>query len=300
MLSSRLRAVLQLRALRYNFNIAHKRFSQEFNQTRRRSGRVNDRVKLFVCTRVSIYLGLSRERGKFKRKTLLEAAAARTPAIGFTTSSGGSSSSVCCIMARLATTASITLLALSTLLPQHAAAMQVHYCPDGRSMETGLCYARCPLGSYGIGCSCWRDGKGTWRGCGVRPRTCVARSFRRPLLPPVGADRGAFTLLLSADPQLFRNYAKYDDREGAEIINRRLVQSINAVRDLGSWPRDAGGGAVQEPRSMVVLGDLTEYYMERQQDAFRHFYDPSYPGSKAEDRVRFQTWLMLGVRGKRR
>ncbi|KIZ04354.1 hypothetical protein MNEG_3609 [Monoraphidium neglectum] len=119
-------------------------------------------------------------------------------------------------------------------------------------METGLCYARCPLGSVGVGCSCWRDGRSTWRGCGVRPRTCRARSFRPPALPPVpAAERGRpFTLLLSADPQLWRNYTKYDDRAGAERINRRLVRSINAVRDLKAWPADAGGGEVEEPRSM--------------------------------------------------
>jgi len=174
-------------------------------------------------------------------------------------------------------------------------AVAVQYCPDGRSMETGLCYTRCPLGSTGAGCSCWSEGRSSWRGCGVRPRTCEASSFRRAALPAPGPARGPFTLLMSADPQLFRNYTRYDDRRGAETINRNLVRSINRVRDLQAWPADAGGGAVEEPRSMVVLGDLTEFYMERQQDGFRHFYDPSYPGSSVEDRVRFPTWLMLGV-----
>jgi hypothetical protein len=196
---------------------------------------------------------------------------------------------------------SLIALALSAaVLPEAAASpgsVAVQYCPNGGSMETGLCYARCPLGSVGVGCSCWRDGRSTWRGCGVRPRTCRARSFRPPALPPVpAAERGRpFTLLLSADPQLWRNYTKYDDRAGAERINRRLVRSINAVRDLKAWPADAGGGEVEEPRSMVVLGDLTEFYMERQADGFRHFYDPSYPRAAPDDRVRFPTWLMLGV-----
>jgi hypothetical protein len=192
------------------------------------------------------------------------------------------------------------MLALALLLvvgagARGAAAMSVQYCPEGRSMETGLCYPRCPIGSVGLGCSCWAYGRATWRGCGVAPSACEARSFRAPRLPPAAADRGPFTLLLSADPQLFRNYTRYEDRRGAEAINRNLVRAINRVRDLGDWPGDVGGGPVQEPRSMVVLGDLTEFYMERQQDAFRHFYDPSYPGGSAADRVRFPTWLMLGV-----
>lgn len=169
-------------------------------------------------------------------------------------------------------------------------------------METGLCYPRCPLGSSGVGCSCWAAGKPTWRGCGVRPRTCTAASFRRPALPPLagpGAEpQGAFTLALSTDPQLWRNYTRYNDRAASERLNRALVASINAVRGLGEWPREAGGGAVQEPRALAVLGDLTEYYTEGQLDGFRHFYDPAFPNSNASDRVRFPTWLMLGVRGR--
>ncbi|KAI8474863.1 MAG: Metallo-dependent phosphatase-like protein [Monoraphidium minutum] len=200
--------------------------------------------------------------------------------------------------------AALALLAglAASAAPRAAAApgsVPVQYCPDGRSLETGLCYKRCPLGSVGAGCSCWRDGRSAWRGCGVRPRTCAARSFRPAALPPVPAgERGApFTLVLSSDPQLFRNYTRYDDRGGAEAINRRLVTAINNVTGLGAWPPDAGGGPVGEPRSLVVLGDLTEFYMERQLDGFRHFYDPSFPraeGDGGADRVRFPTWLMLG------
>lgn len=174
--------------------------------------------------------------------------------------------------------------------------MRVEYCPDGRSLETGLCYRRCPLGAAGAGCTCWAAGRPSWRGCGVRPRTCEARSFRRHPLPAPAPDAAPFSLVMSADPQLYRNYTRYNDRRGAEAINRRLVRSINAVRDLGSWPADTGGGPVGEPRALAVLGDLTEFYTEAQQDGFRHFYDPSYPGPRAAgDRVRFKTWLMLGV-----
>jgi hypothetical protein len=204
--------------------------------------------------------------------------------------------------ARLALAALV--LAAAAAAPRAASAMAVQYCPDGRSMETGLCYPRCPLGSVGLGCTCWARGATTWRGCGVAPRTCEARSFRAPLAPAPAAaaasasapGRGAFSLVLSADPQLFRNYTRYDDRRGAEAINRNLVRAVNSVTGLREWPGDVGGGPVGEPRAAVVLGDLTEFYMERQQDAFRHFYDPSYPRSGPDERVRFPTWLMLGVR----
>jgi hypothetical protein len=101
------------------------------------------------------------------------------------------------------------------------------------------------------------------------------------------------TLVLSTDPQLFRNGSSPDARALAVDNNRLLARSINRVRDLGAWPRAAGGGAVAEPRALVVLGDLTEAYREREADAFRHYYDPSFPGNEGE-RVRFPTWVMLG------
>jgi hypothetical protein len=101
------------------------------------------------------------------------------------------------------------------------------------------------------------------------------------------------TLVLSTDPQLFRNGSSPDARASAVNNNRLLAQSINRVRELGQWPQAAGGGGVAEPRALVVLGDLTEAYREREADAFRHYYDPSFPGNAGE-RVRFPTWLMLG------
>jgi hypothetical protein len=153
---------------------------------------------------------------------------------------------------------------------------------------------------------------------------CEATSFRKNPLPPiidvVGAGAAeeeesgdgfggsgsttlatsssnnggaSVTLVLSADPQLFRNGSSPLARATAVENNRLLARSINRVRDLGDWPQAAGGGAVAEPRALVVLGDLTELYREREADAFRHYYDPSFPGNAGE-RVRFPTWLMLG------
>lgn len=80
---------------------------------------------------------------------------------------------------------------------------------------------------------------------------------------------------------MFRNGTQYDNKPTAKQLNRNLIQSINAVRDLGEWPAAAGGGEVAEPESLAVLGDLTEFYVEEQADAFRHFYDPSFPGGLA-------------------
>jgi hypothetical protein len=57
--------------------------------------------------------------------------------------------------------------------------------------------------------------------------------------------------------------------------NRALVSSLNRVGELGRWPWEAGGGPVLEPRALVVLGDMTEFYREDEVDAFRHLYDPS-------------------------
>lgn len=96
--------------------------------------------------------------------------------------------------------------------------------------------------------------------------------------------------------------------------NKRLVRSINRVTELGSWPWEAGGGPVLDPRALVVLGDMTEFYREDEVDAFRAFYDPSVepPPSDAANssisrqqdardsttptQVELPTWLMFGNR----
>lgn len=57
--------------------------------------------------------------------------------------------------------------------------------------------------------------------------------------------------------------------------NKALVRSLARVGELGSWPWEAGGGPVLDPRALVVLGDMTEFYREDEVDAFRSLYDPS-------------------------
>jgi len=113
-----------------------------------------------------------------------------------------------------------------------------------------------------------------------------------------------FSMVLSADPQLFRVVTDYDDRARAIPYNAKLVESINRAAELGQWPLQAGGGAVQQPEALVVLGDLTEFYTQGQVDAFRHFYDPSFPRvglhelshnrSNTASSVQLPTWLLLG------
>lgn len=94
--------------------------------------------------------------------------------------------------------------------------------------------------------------------------------------------------------------------------NKHLVRSINRVKELGSWPWAAGGGPVLDPRALVVLGDMTEFYREDEVDAFRALYDPSIepppadvPSNtstgKVQDsrdtataQVQLPTWLMFG------
>jgi hypothetical protein len=96
--------------------------------------------------------------------------------------------------------------------------------------------------------------------------------------------------------------------------NKRLVRSINRVTELKSWPYEAGGGPVQDPRALVVLGDMTDFYREDEVDAFRSFYDPSVDpatsdaanssvsmSQDAQDavtsaQVELPTWLMFGNR----
>ncbi|KAF8071155.1 RH17 [Scenedesmus sp. PABB004] len=151
------------------------------------------------------------------------------------------------------------------------------YCPDGGQLEAGLCYARCRPGWRGLGCSCFRGARSYSRGCGSRPRMCHARSYRRAALPPAPGGGDAFSLVLSADPQLYRVVNDFKDVPLAGRYNADLVRSINRAADLAAWPWQAGGGAVTPPRALVVLGDLTEYYREDEVDAFRALYDPAFP-----------------------
>jgi hypothetical protein len=94
--------------------------------------------------------------------------------------------------------------------------------------------------------------------------------------------------------------------------NKHLVRSINRVKELERWPWQAGGGRVMDPRSLVVLGDMTEFYREDELDAFRALYDPSIgpaaadaptnsSSGKVQDsrdteaaQVQLPTWLMFG------
>jgi hypothetical protein len=112
-------------------------------------------------------------------------------------------------------------------------------------------------------------------------QVCQAMSFRQQQLPPV-SSRDPFSLVLSADPQLFRVVSRWKDVPRALQYNRELVDSINRVGELQQWPWKAGGGPVIDPRALVVLGDMTEHYREDELDAFRHLYDPSFPRGNAE------------------
>jgi hypothetical protein len=99
---------------------------------------------------------------------------------------------------------------------------------------------------------------------------------------------------MSTDPQLFRNGNDADDEPAAVRNNRGLVAAINRAEELATWPGAAGGGAVQKPESLVILGDMTEFFQRGEADTFRHFYDPSYPRKNAQEVVKLPTWLMLG------
>eukprot|EP00775_Hariotina_reticulata_P012965 gene12965-13094_t len=103
---------------------------------------------------------------------------------------------------------------------------------------------------------------------------------------------------MSADPQLFRVVSDFKNVSAAMNYNMRLVQSINTVTQLQQWPWEAGGGVVQQPRSLVLLGDMTEFYQEDEVDAFRHLYDPSMPADEsvvpADAKVQLPTWMMFG------
>jgi hypothetical protein len=73
-----------------------------------------------------------------------------------------------------------------------------------------------------------------------------------------------------------------------------LVKAVNNVAQLGTWPAAVGGGNVSEPESLVILGDLTELWKIDEEDAFRHFWDVSYPRAGGEPVNKYPTWLMLG------
>lgn len=176
-----------------------------------------------------------------------------------------------------------------------AHAIPVRYCSSyGHSLEGPLCYQRCRLGYSPMACHCVSHNGTYFRGCGVKPSTCDARSFSQPQLPAV-VDRGAFTLVLTADPQPYR-IGEVNGRSPQTAIhnNAMMVKMVNRVTQLQAWPLMVGGGSIQAPRSVVVLGDLTEYFGIDEEDTFRHFYDPSYPRAAGQEYVQYPTWLMFG------
>lgn len=74
---------------------------------------------------------------------------------------------------------------------------------------------------------------------------------------------------------VFTHTHTYTQPYKALPYNKHLVRSINRVKELGHWPYEAGGGQVLDPRALVVLGDMTEFYREDELDTFRSLYDPS-------------------------
>lgn len=84
-------------------------------------------------------------------------------------------------------------------------------------------------------------------------------SYRRQQLP-AASSRDLFSLVISADPQLFRVVDDYKDIKVSTRYNTQLVRSINNVTSLQQWTWESGGGAVQQPRALVVLGDMTEVW----------------------------------------
>lgn len=98
-------------------------------------------------------------------------------------------------------------------------------------MEGGLCYNRCKMGWRGLGCHCWKGVDSYHRGCGIKPAICHAMSYRKQLLPPV-TSKAPFSLVLSADPQLFRVVNKYKNVSVSGV--RELTQrSAAPIRQLG-------------------------------------------------------------------
>lgn len=173
---------------------------------------------------------------------------------------------LCCIAACLLFSAQFSSAVATTIPDASSYKMQpqatqqsvpAFYCPDGGSLEGGLCYKRCKPGYQPLACTCFRGFRSYIRGCGTKPLVCQAVSYRKQRLPPV-ASRQPFSLVISADPQLFRVTDKYNEVKKATNYNTQLVRSINAVTQLGQWTWEAGGGQVQEPRALVMLGDMTE------------------------------------------
>lgn len=90
-------------------------------------------------------------------------------------------------------------------------------------MEGGLCYPRCKLGWKGLACTCWKGVESYSRGCGVKPAICHAMSYRKQLLPPV-TSREPFSLVLSADPQLYRVVNRVKNVSGRHSARQKHCQ----------------------------------------------------------------------------
>ena len=133
-------------------------------------------------------------------------------------------------------------------------------------------------------------------GPALSPRPVAAAPPAQAAPPPAAADPG-FSLLILSDPQL-PWWREGDDPDcdydlcrdlKAGYTNSRMVESLNAVTNLGRWPdgaRRGDGAALNPPKGVVVNGDLTAFFHQSQLDLF----DQHYGGSK----VKYPLYLGLG------
>lgn len=170
----------------------------------------------------------------------------------------------------------------------HAKPIVAKHCPGGRLFERGLCWHPCRYGYTRLNCKC-RNKTSSYSlpDCGQPFVKCSVSSFSEPL--PEVRSTAPFTMLFTSDD----HFGQVEQ----SLLHERL-KSVNNITGLIAWPTSVGGGCVQRPLAVGLLGDFTDNSKLPEWVAARRLYDPAFFFARSEGRrnyhVNYPTYLSLG------
>ncbi|CAN8075135.1 unnamed protein product [Agarophyton chilense] len=132
------------------------------------------------------------------------------------------------------------------------------------------------------------------------PGPCIPSSFRRSVATPPSSEE-SFTMLFLNDPQVvwWQDPPGAEECKGDPICKQRKaeqealhqVRAMNSIQDLGTWPGTEQ--RITKPISVVINGDLTQYFHPREFDLFEKYY-VSESNSPHKNVLRYPLFLGLG------
>lgn len=184
--------------------------------------------------------------------------------------------------------------------------LELKFCPTGYLLLRGACRFPCVAGFRQEGCSCRNVRNGSSHPlpgrCGLATQlTCDAQEFERDIVSEAGGsdtEEGDTAAAAAAGGGSSRSVRRRhrstssssgktltlafvsDDhfgRPGGDTrYNVDRVHALNQLDLLGHWPDAVGGGDVQSPLAVVLVGDFTESGRIEDWAAGLSLYDPAW------------------------